>query len=553
MSRFIIILLSALILTSMTFADTTWVESEIEGGVWDLDGSPYIIQEMTTLLEGEELTIEPGVAVILFPFASLLIDNAVLLAHGTAEDSIRFLPYSWDPHNQWLGIAGYGRAPRLEFEYCLFTYQHYGYEYDGAIQFHGSPEAQLSVDHCSFIDCTTGISTHAAGNIEVQNSFFRRGDFGIWNTGQPTSLTISHTVFTEFGAMAGLYAAYNIRGGRIDHCLFINCGVYARNETYVENSIFYFPDEDYPFISAPGGEREDESYIAHNIFFPDRGFADRNEPLQGLGEIDRINANEDSTDRYGNVFMDPRFVLEGNYPEYYYLHEDSPCIDAGNPESDPDPDSTIPDIGPFFFPQCNIAVHPVEIEFIDVQTGTYMREELIVRNIGLDILEINYYAMIPDDGPFVVEILEWDDIPPDSSLTFFVTFVPEDEAYYEAVLQIESNDRDEGILEVSITGNALGIDLNDQKPPDEFVIRNIYPNPFNSHLTISFGLPKPGDVTLSLTDLSGRHISDIIQSGPFAPGMHRMTVDLNELAAGIYMLQLRSGGESRIEKVVLVK
>ncbi len=552
MSRFNIILLSALILTSMTFADTTWVDSEIEGGVWDLDGSPYIIQDMTTLQQGEELTIDPGVTVILCPGESLIIDDAVLLAQGTAEDSIRFLPYRWDNHYQWLGIAGMGRAPQMVFEYCLFTRQHYGYEYDGAIQFHGSPDAHLYVDHCSFIDCITGISTYTASNVEVRNSFFRLGDFGIWNTGQSNSLTISHCVFTDFGAMAGRYGVW-ANGGSINHCMFIDCGVYARDETYVENCIFYFPDEDFSFINSPGGEHEDESYIAHNIFYPDRGFADGNEPLQGLGEIDRINANTDSTDRYGNIFMDPRLVLEGNYPEYYYLQEDSPCIDAGDPESDPDPDNTITDIGPFFFPLCNISVHPVEIEFVDVQTGTYMREELVVRNIGLDILEINDYAIIPDDGSFTVEIDEWDDIPPDSSLTFLVTFAPNDEARYEAVLQIESNDRDEGILEVPVTGNALGVDLTNPEPPDEFAIQKIYPNPFNSRLTISFGLPQPGEVTLSLTDLSGRHVYDMIHYGWFGSGMHRINVDLNVMPAGIYMLQLRSGNESRLQKVVLVK
>ena len=175
----IVISFSIFVLVSLIFADTTWVSGDIEGGVWDLDGSPYIIQDMPTLLEGEELTIDPGVTVILYPGEALIIENAVLLARGNAEDSIRFLPYSWNLWDEWLGIAVVGRAPRVEFEYCLFTHQHYGYEYDGAIQFHGGPDAQLSVDHCSFINCTTGISTHAGGNVEVPFLYGLTSEFGI--------------------------------------------------------------------------------------------------------------------------------------------------------------------------------------------------------------------------------------------------------------------------------------------------------------------------------------------------------------------------------------
>lgn len=49
----------------------------------------------------------------------------------------------------------------------------------------------------------------------------------------------------------------------------------------------------------------------------------------------------------GNIDQDPQFTNpdEGDYS----LTEDSPCIDSGNPESDPDPDGTISDMGAFYF------------------------------------------------------------------------------------------------------------------------------------------------------------------------------------------------------------
>ncbi len=52
----------------------------------------------------------------------------------------------------------------------------------------------------------------------------------------------------------------------------------------------------------------------------------------------------------GNIYESPRFLQEPTIPEYYYLSEESPCIDAGNP--DPfynDPDSSRSDMGAFPF------------------------------------------------------------------------------------------------------------------------------------------------------------------------------------------------------------
>ncbi|MBZ0266362.1 right-handed parallel beta-helix repeat-containing protein [bacterium] len=68
---------------------------------------------------------------------------------------------------------------------------------------------------------------------------------------------------------------------------------------------------------------------------------------EGLGEVDRINLNGDSCDAYFNLFLDPQFVDAEAYD--FHLTEDSPCIDAGNIESPFDPDSTITDLGAFYF------------------------------------------------------------------------------------------------------------------------------------------------------------------------------------------------------------
>jgi parallel beta-helix repeat protein len=66
-----------------------------------------------------------------------------------------------------------------------------------------------------------------------------------------------------------------------------------------------------------------------------------------LGVMVGINANGDPCDVYSNISLDPMYVDPDN--GNYHLQPDSPCIDAGDPQSPLDPDGTIADIGAFFF------------------------------------------------------------------------------------------------------------------------------------------------------------------------------------------------------------
>ena len=68
----------------------------------------------------------------------------------------------------------------------------------------------------------------------------------------------------------------------------------------------------------------------------------------GLGQIITTNANGDSCDSYMNTFLDPLFQATTG-DSAFRLTADSPCIDAGNPVSPLNPDSTISDIGAYYF------------------------------------------------------------------------------------------------------------------------------------------------------------------------------------------------------------
>jgi PKD repeat protein len=70
---------------------------------------------------------------------------------------------------------------------------------------------------------------------------------------------------------------------------------------------------------------------------------------QYIGTNVTTNANGDSCDMWYNIQENPLFVDTANGD--YHLTENSPCIDAGDPNSPLDPDGTIADMGAYFYNQ----------------------------------------------------------------------------------------------------------------------------------------------------------------------------------------------------------
>lgn len=74
-------------------------------------------------------------------------------------------------------------------------------------------------------------------------------------------------------------------------------------------------------------------------------------------------------------------------------------------------------------------------------------------------------------------------------------------------------------------------------------IINLFPNPATTQLTVQFGSQDLGTINYKITDLSGR---DVIRSagGVSIPGSNQITVQLENLSNGTYIISLWSGGMS---------
>ena len=89
------------------------------------------------------------------------------------------------------------------------------------------------------------------------------------------------------------------------------------------------------------------------------------------------------------------------------------------------------------------------------------------------------------------------------------------------------------------------------------VLRQNYPNPFNPVTTISYFLPEGGDVLLQVFDVRGREIKRLVD-GNVKAGEWKVVWDgSNErgdaVVSGVYFIRLRTGGESRVRKTILMR
>ncbi|MFC2150475.1 T9SS type A sorting domain-containing protein [Calditrichota bacterium] len=94
-----------------------------------------------------------------------------------------------------------------------------------------------------------------------------------------------------------------------------------------------------------------------------------------------------------------------------------------------------------------------------------------------------------------------------------------------------------------------GIDL---AMPTEFAITSIHPNPFNSTAVIQYSLPEASEMRLTVFDITGRQVADLVV-GQKAAGYHTATWNGSNASAGVYFCRLQAGEQVMNRKMVLVK
>ena len=164
------------------------------------------------------------------------------------------------------------------------------------------------------------------------------------------------------------------------------------------------------------------------------------------------------------------------------------------------------------------------------------------------VTEINIYRAISAEGPFIR--VNEESLPVESPGSFEDSSVwPETVFWYEVRLLLSDGEEDVlfGSPAMVTTIGRLALQLEMARP-----------NPFHDVTSLRFDVPShAGPVNLSVFSISGREIRRLVD-GVWARGRHELTWDGrdsrgNAVSSGVYFVRLEVDGESRIQKVMVMR
>ena len=120
---------------------------------------------------------------------------------------------------------------------------------------------------------------------------------------------------------------------------------------------------------------------------------------------------------------------------------------------------------------------------------------------------------------------------------------------------IEFTDSIEFTSDMSI-GNAIEPVVFSQIASDvvvtEYALNSAYPTPFNPTTTIGYSVVDAGHVTVSVYDMAGRLVDEIVNNWQEA-GEQSVVWNASGYPSGIYFVKLEAGSFAASQKIVLVK
>ncbi len=106
-------------------------------------------------------------------------------------------------------------------------------------------------------------------------------------------------------------------------------------------------------------------------------------------------------------------------------------------------------------------------------------------------------------------------------------------------------------LKVAV-GSAQYVEGRAEQVVPQKVSLTSYPNPIQRQGTLEYALPEAGDVTLEVYDVLGRRVATLEQ-GRKKAGRHTARLETGRLSSGVYFGRLEAGGETRTQKITVVR
>jgi len=103
-----------------------------------------------------------------------------------------------------------------------------------------------------------------------------------------------------------------------------------------------------------------------------------------------------------------------------------------------------------------------------------------------------------------------------------------------------------------LKGEISDVAPEDGQIPVSFELAQNYPNPFNPSTTISFSIPKAGEVTLTIYDALGKEVTRLVDDH-ISAGKYNVEWNAANNASGVYFYRITTNENVQVKKMVLVK
>ncbi len=440
----------------------------------------------------------------------------------------------------WAFFGAVAADKTLRVENCLFEHTRWV-----MIQSNDAPGTKVYINDCYFVNMSGqacrrngGVYDNVNNNTAtmwVENSThvmaqgmiykFRNYQVGEIVFNHNTFVNMSGNVFETLGYQSDMIVVNNI---------FVNCNLqpYMTGLDYGETDADYLPMGIINVDTLPSGYdvMPRKMMVDANVVYWDPEFADM---VQTCID-DQVNQ---STDWHSQMItMNSRtqamFDDDTNYPHLVEGVWYEKCPNFTNPED-----------------LLTVGVDSIKafsIGTVDTLSGNVL---MVWRKVLTD-LDLYY---VYSDWPIPID-LSYDDADlleggingfPVGDLNWF----PSEKAAWEAQKSAEYAAIDAAMD----AGHPVAIQETVYQPTD-FRLSQNYPNPFNPTTTISYTLPKAGNVTLTVYNSLGQEVMTLVNNEfKASAGSYNVLFDGSGLSSGIYFYTLTFNNNTIAKKMVLMK
>jgi len=200
-----------------------------------------------------------------------------------------------------------------------------------------------------------------------------------------------------------------------------------------------------------------------------------------------------------------------------------------------------------------LEIAPDPVDFGSVNIGEEYFIEATFTAYGDQDVEISAMQLAGSGADYLSVDRSEFTIEAQSSETVTLRFYTDESVELESRIRVINNsDNLSNAYVWNVLASALSVDDYQVRLPDDHELMQNHPNPFNPITSIDFALKTAGMVNLSVYDMNGRQISEVV-NGNMNAGYHTVEFNAVDLPAGIYIYRITAGDFTSVRKMILMK